>query len=133
MAEEQAAPLPSLVVPSLLASHRKQQRAEPPSVSPLRGRSCFRSDEEYRDYKRTRRKALERVREFNRPVRNRKGRDRPARRLEQYERAARRDQAENARLEFAFLQRQINAGIEVPVGRKKAPPNHALDSRQVVL
>ena len=125
MAEE--APLPSLVVPSLLAVHRKQQRAMPPSVSPLRSRSCFSSDEEYRDYKRLRRQALERVREFKRPVRNRKGRDRPARRLEQYEREACRDQAENARLDFAFRQRQINMGVEVPVGRKKAPPNHALD------
>ena len=106
----------ALIFPSLLARHRKRQRTAPPDVSPLRDRSTFRSDDEFREYKQMRRKALERVREFKRPSRSRRGRARPARYLEQWERAARREAEEEQ-----AHQRQIEFDVEVPVGRKKDP------------
>ena len=55
------------VLPSLAAQAR--QRAAPPPVPPLVDKSEFESDEAYADYMATRRKAKERLREFNRPPR----------------------------------------------------------------
>ena len=117
------------VLPSLAAAHRAEKRARerPPDVSPLRDRSTFSSDVEFKQYMTQRRKAKERFREFNRLPRNRTGRDqskrsRPAREREQLKRSERRDAAEEAKLEAACYQRQIQMGVSVPVGRKKAPP-----------
>ena len=73
---------PSRISPSLVAIYRAQQRRPrqpPPAVSPLRDRSAFASDDEYALYQIRRRKAMERVREFQRPPRSRTGRDQSAR------------------------------------------------------
>lgn len=60
--------------PSLAAMARQQerQRTRPPPVPPLLTQSHFDSVEAYKDYMRTRRKAQERLREFNRPARERR-------------------------------------------------------------
>ena len=60
--------------PSLAAMARQQERQRtcPPPVPPLLTQSHFDSVEAYKDYMRTRRKAQERLREFNRPARKRR-------------------------------------------------------------
>ena len=101
--------------PSLAAMARQQerQRTRPPPVPPLLTQSHFESVEAYKDYMRTRRKAQERLREFNRPAR---------------ERRAAVKQPTAASLELTktvstlrVRERRVFLGVNVETGRKKAP------------
>ena len=63
--------LPSLVA---VCRSQKEPRHRPPDVSPLRDPSAFGNEDEHNRYVKERRKAKERLREFRRPPRDRKGR-----------------------------------------------------------
>jgi len=112
-------------LPSLVADYR--ERTRPPDVPPKRSRSEFDSDDLHKQYMQKRRKAQERLREYGRPLRNRKGREqsgrkqsgraRPARKRQQHESFVRRVTQCRAQEQ----QRQLRMGIVVPVGLKEAP------------
>ena len=117
--------------PSLLAVYRARQRAPPPVVPEKRKRSDFDSDMAYKQHTADRRRARERVREFNRPKRDRSGRDQSGRDQSGRARHARvREQREKRRQklerwadeqEARESARMVRMGIVVPVGSKKAP------------
>jgi hypothetical protein len=109
-----------VVQPSLVAVARQQQqqqqqqqqRTEPPPVPPLIDRSAFETDEAYKLYMKDRRKAQERVREYNRPART--GRTRPARAAQpSFSPAALVDAVARMRT------RGINFDVAVETGRKR--------------
>ena len=89
-----------------LAAQARQQRTAPPSVPPHLERSEFDSDEAYAVYVKDRRKAKERLREFNRPPRLRRG----------------ASEALKAAIEvLRTRERRIMFGCNVETGRKQAP------------
>ena len=90
---------------SMLPSLAKQakQRTAPPPVPPLIDKSEFPSDEAYRAYMKTRRKAQERLREFNRPAR---GASQPL---------------TAAISALRTRERRIAFGCDVETGRKQSP------------
>ena len=101
--------------PSLAAMARQQERQRtcPPPVPPLLTQSHFDSVEAYKDYMRTRRKAQERLREFNRPARKRRA-------------AVKQPSAASLELTKTVLtlrvrERRMFLGVNVETGRKKAP------------
>ena len=96
--------LPSLVA---VCRSQKEPRHRPPDVSPLRDPSAFGNEDEYNRYVKERRKAKERLREFRRPPRDRKGRHQRGRAHPSRERET---------------ERRLQMTIAVPVGQKQAPP-----------
>lgn len=102
----------------VLPSLAKRSRSQPPEPPPKRKRSDFGTDEEFEEHKERRRSAKERVREFNRPTRDRTGRARPERKQKQHETFVRKAAA----LEAKEDQRRIRMGEIVPVGLKCMPP-----------
>ena len=103
-------------LPSLVAQAR--ERTAPPPVPPLLDRSQFDSDEAHSEYMRTRRKAQERLREFNRPPRYRTSRVRlkPTAPTEATKRLA------NAAEMLRERERRIHFGCGVETGRKNRAP-----------
>ena len=103
-------------LPSLVAQAR--ERTAPPPVPPLLDRSQFDSDEAHSEYMRTRRKAQERLREFNRLPRYRTSRVRlkPTAPTEATKRLA------NAAEMLRERERIIHFGCDVETGRKNRAP-----------
>ena len=103
-------------LPSLVAQAR--ERTAPPPVPPLLDRSQFDSDEAHSEYMRTRRKAQERLREFNRLPRYRTSRVRlkPTAPTEATKRLA------NAAEMLRERERRIHFGCDVETGRKNRAP-----------
>ena len=98
-------------LPSLVAQVR--QRTAPAPVLPRVSESEFDSDEAYKSYMKDRRKAQERLREFNRPHRVR-----PA---EAARSTAAPEQLSKADEELRKGERRIFWGVNVVTGRKQAP------------
>ena len=98
-------------LPSLVAQMR--QRTAPLSVPPRVDKTEFDSDESYKSYMKDRRKAQERLREFNRPHRVRQA---PAARS-----TAGAQQLSKAVEEVRKRERRIFWGVNVATGRKQAP------------
>lgn len=104
---------PSLVA---IARHEQHQRTAPPPVPPLVEQSAFETKEEYAAYMKERRKAQERVREYNRPART--GRVRPAREVQP---SATSKALAEAVSTLKVRRRRIMFGRNVETGRKSNP------------
>ena len=107
------------MLPSLL----KRLRAPAPPVPPVLDRAAFDTAEAHRAYMQERRRAQERLREFNRPQRDRSGRDQSNRTQSgrnqsgraRHSRVRAQTMREAARAEAG---RRINHRVSVHVGRK---------------
>ena len=107
-----------VLLPSLAKQARQQdQRATPPPVPPLVDRSEFASSEEYKAYMAARRKAQERLREFNRPLR-RRGATQPL---------------VDAVDKLRTRERRILWGCNVETGRKGAPIQDWVEPRRKLM
>jgi hypothetical protein len=102
--------------PSLVALARQnRQRTPPPPVSPLRDASSFDSPAAHQEYMKTRRAALERLREFNRPKRKRE------RRVAASKPSKTSQKLTDAVDVLRVRERRVFLGLDVETGRKKGP------------
>ena len=108
----------------MLESLLKRSRAPPPPVPPLLDRAAFDTSEAHKAHMQERRRAMERLREYHRPHRDRGGRDQSSRKQNGRNQSGRarpsrersKTMREAARVETG---RRINLQVSVHVGRKR--------------